>query len=272
MPIVKVIDISFDELRERWLQARREGRWQSQEILDGCAAIWADDSDGEWAGGTGADTERWLLEGYFQPAFALNALNVEPRPRSRATWNEEDGDLDPGRLYGGADEFYLGQADRDAIPGVTIEAEYNFGAASPPETVAQYGDWITSLASALEAEGYDLEIVLVIRTMDLFRYQAMLTRTDIRLTVKEAGTVSDFTNWSALLAPTGFRHLIFAAFGLAADALDLQLANGLGGPVSSGWGCEMEGGLISITCDSRGAYEIPIEQLNAEAKAAGILQ
>jgi hypothetical protein len=52
--------------------------------------------------------------------------------------------------------------------------------------------------------------------------------------VKKENEISDFTGWSALFAPTGFRMVGFFAMGLTAEKLGEQTTSGLGVPENRG--------------------------------------
>lgn len=275
MSTVQVITMDWADLRARWLEAYATKQWRSQPTMGNLiAGDWSDvKGSGRWsAPATGADTKRWIETGYYAEGFTLNPVETKPHKRRRACWSEDDGEPDIGRLYGGSDEYLLHSAKRDSIPGLELEIEYGFSGSTPPDAITEYGAWLTKLISALEGNGYDLAVTIIVRCTALFRGQDPMTRTDLRIIVKRAGELSDFTSWSALFSPNGFRHLVFCSMGIAGDAIGRQCARGLGGPVTSGWSIKRDDNLITIGCDSRGESGVPIEQLNNEAREAGLIQ
>ena len=79
--------------------------------------------------------------------------------------------------------------------------------------------------------GYDLEVDMWIPLDGLFQAGAGRLygkRDNVLIRVKRPNEVSDFTEWSALFAPTGYRHLGFCAKLVAGDKIGLVCSSGLG--------------------------------------------
>ena len=229
-----------------------------------------------WEGGNGADTLKNLREGFHTKQFEHSAEYVPMGEKIRPTWNEEDGDVDPGRLVGGYDEFYLGQEERPHRPGLRLQIEFAFAAGCPNDTIAEYGAWCAGLIGSLESQGYDLTVDLWIYLDDLFQGQDRGIRSSVLMRVKRENEVSDFTEWSALFGPTGYRHLGFTAKLVAGDKIGKKADGCLGMTIAGrGWDIEYDRdrAVVKVRANQR-AYQnetFPREHLNNRAREEGLI-
>jgi len=250
-----------------------------------CAyCIWSG-RERSWTGGSYGDTLDNLRNGYGAEEFIHSAAYVPMSPRKRPTWHEEpEGDLDISRLYGGYDDAYLVHAEQHKKPGIRVMIEFAFAAGVPNKVIEQYGAWVAGLLGALEASGYDLMVDMWIPLDGLFQndegeddYYGI--RDNVLIRVKRSNEVSDFTEWSALFAPTGYRHIGFCAKMVAGDKIGKVCSEGLGMTLRGfTWDLEYDKdeSILKIRADQRGSRNFggdpfPKDRLNEKAKQLGLL-
>ena len=251
--------------RQRWDKTLL--KYVYEEACDYC--VWAKKViwDG---GGWGNDIDN-LRNGYRAPEFLHSAAYVPQAEMKRPQWSEEpDGELELSRLYGGYDTYYLEHADQEKKPGIRIMVEFAFAWTVPAETIEAYGAWVAGLLGALESEGYDLVVDFWIPLDNLYG-DGM--RDNILMRVKRENEVSDFTEWSALFAKTGYRHIGFASKLVAGDKIGKQCVSNLGTTLAHDWGLDYdpEESVLKIHCGQRGGSTFPKDKLNADAIKLGLI-
>ena len=250
------------------------------ERIPGCVYCnWA--SERHWDGGSYGATLDNTRNGFRAPEFEHSAEYVMLGQKKRPSWDDEpDGDLDMGRLYGGYDDYYMVPADDEKKPGIRVMIEFAFACGVSNDTIEQYGAWVAGLLGALEQTGYDLEVDMWIPLDSLFINQGGGSmRDNVLVRVKRQNEVSDFTEWSALFGPTGYRHLGFCAKLVAGDKIGLKCASGLGQTLGgTGWGLEYDPqeSILKIRVDQRGSGmyggdAFPVARLNAQAVELGLI-
>jgi hypothetical protein len=225
-----------------------------------------------WRGGSGAQTLEWLRNGYFAPELQAAAELVPATERVRVGWSEEDGDIDIGRLYGGYDDYMLEVSPSDTKPGLKLTADIFFAALVDPKVVREYGAWLAGLIGALEQGGYDLEIAACTPVDAL--YEGSTKRSNVEINVKRPGELSDFTEWSALFAPTGLRHLCFTAFGVASEKVGKRQTSHMATSIISAWGVtyDADANHLHVSVNQRhGRGAFPIERLNEQLALCGLV-
>ena len=238
-----------------------------------------------WYGGSYGTTCDNLRNGFRAPEFEHSAEYVPLATKKRPTWHDEpEGDLDIGRLYGGYDTAYLVPAEQEKKPGIRVMIEFAFACGVPNKVIEQYGAWVAGLLGALESTGYDLMVDMWIPLDGLFKNDDGMDdydggRDNVLVRVKRSNEVSDFTEWSALFAPTGYRHLGFCAKMVAGDKIGKVCSDGLGSTLAGfTWGLDYDkdNSILKIRVDQRGyglygGDAFPTERLNEQAKALGLL-
>lgn len=238
-----------------------------------------------WEGGTPSDTLNRLRYGYHAESFAHSADMVPRSIKRRNAWNSDDGDIDLGRLMAGRDDFYLGSIKREARHGLHVQIEYAFAWTVNHKTIETYGAWVAGFLASLEASGYDLVVdvwmplndMLVGQDSDLDEGGEDLYRTNVLIRVKRQNEVSDFTEWSALFSPTGYRHLGFTAIACAGDKVNRRISANFGRTIGGKktWGVDYdrEDQTVMITVNQRagGRDADPTNRLNRAAAKVGLI-
>lgn len=226
-----------------------------------------------WEGGSGAQTLDWLRNGYRAKEFLHSAAYVPMGKKPRPKWGDEDGEVDPGRLMGGFDDFMLDRADVEKKPGLRVMIEFGFSAGLKAQVIRDYGAWVAGLLGALEATGYDLTVDIWVNLNNLYGGD-LNVRTNLLIRVKNQNEVMDFTDWSALFAPTGYRHIIFTAKLMGGDKIGKLATSGLGSCVGGKtWGLsyDKESSTLKITVDQLGYHTLAIPELNKQAVELGLI-
>lgn len=228
---------------------------------------------------SGADLIEWFKNGFRTEAFENMADRVPTAMQKRPVWSEEDGEIDINRLYAGRDDFYMDMAERPAKPGIRLQIEMAFASGVDQKTIEEYGGWVNSLIGSMEAYGIDMVIDLWIPLDGLFDGDgggwgmgggSNIVRTNVLVRVKQANEVCDFTDWSILFSPGGYRQVGFAAKCVAGDRIGKRVSDGYGTTIGGKtWGLEYDRdeSIVRITVNQR-AYAgeaIPFDALTKRA-------
>jgi hypothetical protein len=224
---------------------------------------------------SGSQMRDWLDNGFRSEEFENLAERVPAALQHRPTWNDEDGDVEVGRMIGGWDDFYMGPVEVPSKPGVRVQIEMAFACGVEQKTIEQYGAWVNSLLGSMEAYGIDMVIDLWIPLDDLFVGDSGV-RTNVLIRVKESNEVSDFTDWSVLFSPAGYRQIGFAAKCVAGDKIGKRVTGSYGMTIGGKtWNLiyEPDDALVQITVNQRaaGGEAIPFEKLTQLAVDSGLI-
>jgi hypothetical protein len=229
----------------------------------------------DWEGGSPADTCAFLRDGYHANTFAHSAEYAAISNRSRFAYNEDEGEIDIDRVLDGHDAIFLDREERPSRPGLRLMVEFSFASGIPAEVISQYGAWVASLIQSLEATGYDLVIDVWINLNRLFVGDGDSYRTNVLVRVKQENEQSNFTDWSALFGPTGYRHLGFLAKALAARKCKSVITSSFGGCVwDKAWGVtyDRDNQNVMINVDQiNSVSSLPVDKLNADAIKEGLI-
>lgn len=268
--------IEWTDLKQKVLKCLDKGEpWGSQPMGANLQAMHKRPYEkDQWQGGSGADTLKHLREGFSAPEFAHSAEYMPKALKRRNYWNDQEGDVDAGRLLAGNDDFFLGSEKRLSKPGLRVQIEFAFAWTVSSKTLQEYGAWVAGFLGSLESSGFDLVVDMWIPMNDIF--QGVSGRTNILIRVKQPNEISDFTEWSALFGPTGFRVLGFSAMCVAGDKIGQRVHSYFGMTIGDKtWGCEYrpEEGLVSINVNQRAGRDeaFPREKLNEQAVAANLI-
>lgn len=270
--------IDWSDVKDRFLRSVDKGEnWPTQPVMNEKLRNLHRDpyAQDQWEGGSGAETLQYLREGFRAPEFLNAAEYVPTAQKTRNVWNEEDGDVDSGKLLAGDDDFFLGAQKRLSKPGLRVQIEFAFAWSVNAKVIQEYGAWCAGFLGALESEGFDLVVDMWIPLDNLYVGDRDV-RSNVLIRVKRPNEVSDFTEWSALFGPTGYRQLGFTAKCVAGDKIGKQAVSWLGTTIGGkSWGVEydVQDALVMITANQRagGSERLPKDKLNREAIEAGLL-
>lgn len=226
-----------------------------------------DGGRGDHYGGSTKDMLKYLREGYSVPGLAAQVQGATyDRPRRRlriADEGEYQYDLD----MAGWDDPYLAWDIRHAKPGMTVEIciDFHYGVKRP--IVEAYETFAAKVLTALEREGYDLEIAVVSRSLGLLRRDGYRdNRYEVIVPVKGANEILDTRSWGAMFSPPAFRHLIFTALIMTADALRADVSSGLGSPGGNAWDVTWDGDRRTLRLESNGTGAVDFPEKEMQTK------
>lgn len=275
----RTVVLDFADVRAGWLSAIEDGKptiGSHQPMYSRLMSYHRRprEQDG-WVGASPTETATWLREGYRAPEFAHSAEYAALSEAMHWTYDEEDGEIDVDRVLSGYDAIFLDREARESRPGIRLMFEYAFACGTTAKVISQYGTWCASLITSLEASGYDLVVDIWIHLDNLFVGDGSGTRTSVLIRVKQENELSNFTDWSALFAPSGYRHLGFLAKNMAAEKEGKTLTGTHGLTIGGqDWGLtyDRENQLVQVGVNQRsGNTYFPGERLNEDALKEGLI-
>lgn len=289
----RFIVIEWADVKRKYYECVRQGKyWGSQEKAMGknLYKIWLIDIQQSYLdqlGGPSYDRKffinngnemlDFLDNGYHVPEFEHSADYVTIAERYANAWNSEgDGEADVGRMIGGWDDFYIGSAKKEKKPGLRVQIEYSFAHYIGRGVLAEYGTWISGLLGSLVHSGYDLEVDIWIPLTNLFTNEEddfYPRKTNTLIRVKRTNELLDFSEWSALFSPGGFRHLGLTALCVAGDKIHKTVAQDCGTTVGGNWNLQYDrqDATVRIMVNSQKKSSMPRETLNKQAIKIGLL-
>ena len=230
-----------------------------------------------WIGASLNDMRGWLADGYRAKPFE-HAGDYIPRRKKRSIKFSEEGELQLDLVYSGHDYPYLDWEQRERKPGLRIVVDLCFACTTSAGTIEEYGAWVAGLLGTFEANGYDLEVDVAFPLRSAYQDDGGYggpnsgPRSLTMIRVKKPNEASDFTEWSALFSPGGFRMLGFFALGMGAKKLNKKLGSGLGYPENNGWLNEWkpEERTLYLWTPNQPDY-VPIEDLTQQVKNHGLI-
>lgn len=269
--------IEWGEVKRAYTAAVEKGQTVGKQPINEKIREWHQHplEEDEWQGGTAAQTMKYVRQGYFAQEFSHSADYAALSNKRHFSYNEDDGEIDLDRVFDGQDAIFLDREDRESRPGLRLMIEFAFAWTTPAETISQYGAWVASLIKTLESSGFDLVVDLWINLDSLFIGDGM-RHTNVYLRVKEENQQSNFTEWSALFGPTGYRHLGFLAKALAAEKEGETVTESFGLTMSGkSWhvAYDRENQNVTINVNQRAGDDfLPVDALNETAIEAGLIR
>lgn len=263
----KRVVLEFSEVKAKWLSLYNGDSWTSQpNRSDNIRNYRKGNRADSFYGCSPDDMASWLRSGFTSPSFPIDAEYSPSRPSRRMVF-AEDGELDLTLAWSGHDYPYLEWETQQRKPGIRIEAGFTFSASVEPSVIAEYGAWLYGILEGLETMGYDIELDLSNTCSGMTSNRGGKTTTLVRL--KRENELSDFTEWSAMFSPGGFRMLYFTALGMAADKLGEKTTSGLGAPVNFKFDAiyDTETATLKIDVDGR-ARKFDLEGMSRKVNEA----
>ncbi len=270
MAFDETFEIDFATLAPKWLDLM-DGRAETKDnALRDNIVQWQNGRDAKWTGCTHSQMRTWISDGYEPPeiegAFGEQWSNDVPRRKLRFT---DEGELDVGMALSGNDFPFMRWDRRPRKPGLAIHVDLALACSTKASVIAEYGAWLGSVIRQFEMKGFDLEISISIPVRGLRR--GSNKSTDVLIRVKRENEATDFTSWSSMFSPGGFRMLGFTAMSLAAESFGYQACGSLGYPMGESWRVEFmpESRLLRVE-SPKSASSFPAEKLSAELAELGI--
>lgn len=275
---VRTFVLNWSDLKYPVLDGLVDRKLMGQPVIDGMLSRMHDNPfyDG-WEGCSGADLIDQLLNGFKAPEFQTTAARIPGAIERRTNWNEEDGEIDIGRLVAGQDNFFLGMAERRTKAAIRVQFEYVFSATVDKEVIAAYGAWLAGLMGAMERNGFSLTVDAWIIANHMTTRDTRNDRTNLLIRVKRENEVSNFTEWSALLGPAGFRILGHAAQAIMCKRLGKTApSSGMATLGDRNWNLEYDNqhhNIVRVSVNQRayGRDAFPAARLTKLAVDAGLI-
>lgn len=225
---------------------------------------------GSWIGCTEAEMGEWISSGYRVEGLQGVSSLLPARPRRKLIYAEEGDELMIDLALSGEDEPFQDWEKQVSNPGLSVEIYMTFSSGFPAKTINAYQRWIARALQTLDENGVDMEVNIVNRVSgaNTSNYSE-ITNTKIR--VRKPGEAADFSSWSAMFSPGGYRMLGIMSTGIQVDRK--------GGQVSSGYGRPMDYGSWEVAYDedrnvivignhnSYDGYEFPEHEMTEKLRA-----
>lgn len=265
--------IEWADVKRQFVSCVRDGARWNQPQGERLARLHADPARSDrWEGGSGAFTLGVLENGFHSPAFTANPARIPQAQKRRGKWNPHAGRPSGFKLQVGDPNFRKRRVRQSRKPSIRVKVQAAWSGAVNVQDIAAYGACVAGLLRSLEQQGFDLTVDLWICLDRLFSDRTGSgQRENVYVRVKRSGQRADFTEWSGVFGPTGYRHLIFTAKCVAADKLGLRATSSLGGCIRSAYGITYDraAGEIEITCSQNGSFDA--DSFRQQAKDAGLI-
>lgn len=232
--------------------------------------------DGQTKRPSTADALHWMDYGYVAPEMLTSADPVPVGFETRPSWNEDEGDIDFGRMAAGYDDFFLGRTEQQSKPGIQLRFDCWFSCGVPNQVIAEYGRWLMRLIAGIESMGFDLTIDAYSVTNSTFRNDRDTRAVAIR--VKNQNEGNDMSSYSCLFSPVGTRLIVFTAMGTAARQENTDVTGYFGTALSGrDWGLEYDRdeGIVTVTAAQMAVWNqgsaFPAKELTQKAVEAGLI-
>lgn len=177
----------------------------------------------------------FLENGYRVQGMAEIESLIPAKPRRKLKLAEEGDEMLIDLVWSGDDKPFQTWEKRQSNPGLQVEIHMTFNARISTEVINAYQRWICQALQTFDENHVDMSVSIVCTTETDGKVYKTLTR------VRNAGEAIDFSSWSPMFSPGGFRHL-----GIMATGMHVSRA---GGTVSLGHGKPMAYGKWSVDYD-----------------------
>lgn len=222
----------------------------------------------DWTGCTIADMKDWIANGFKVAELSdLHPDLIPVKPRRKLKF-DEDGELQLDLVFSGFDYPFLEWEKREKKPGIRVNIGFTFDCGVSARMVADYATWLARALTTLENEGFDAEVNLRMTLTDLWSGGPLHS---VEIRVKRENEAADFSQWSAIFSPGGFRMLGFVGLVMAAD-LNKRTATGhLGFPkTANDWkvSFDAETRTLAVENPDGGRGEFPTQRLTDDLRSA----
>lgn len=222
---------------------------------------------GTWAGFDPDSLRDWIRNGYKAKAFQNMQAESPPIRKRRKMIFADEGEMQVDLALSGFDTPFISWTKRESAPGLRVDVQANFLSDVSADVIEQYQTWVARLLYTLESNGFDLEVnVFSVAVGYMGRHYDRKGR--VTVNVKQAGKISDFSRWSVMFSPAGFRGLIFAARNLQCSRMGLTCDKGMGQSVAPRWDVEFDDKTRHLTIRTdRHARNFPEQEMDLKVRA-----
>lgn len=265
--------IDFADLRQNFLGLMDTTVQPKGSTLRGLLARWKSGRGDGFSGDTG-EGMRSKLENGYTPPHVMEPDDYTPHVATRRIIRTDEGaELDFALAWSGDPTPFSEWEQREQKPGLSVIVDYSINCGTPEKVVGEYATWLAGMFAGLELAGYDVEILVRNSVTMLCSGDSRedVSHTDLR--VKRENEASDFTEWSALFSPGGFRILMFTALCLHGDEVGRQATGSLGYPMGSKWEVDFDESNRTLYIGTpNGASSFPADKMTAELAATGLIK
>jgi len=221
--------------------------------------------DPSWIGCTIQDMRDFIANGYKVAGIEDLHPDLVPVRNRRRLKFDEDGELQIDLVASGFDYPFLQWEQREKKPGMVVNVAVDFNANVSAQVIREYQTWVARMLTALENEGYDVEVNVKIGLRDCWQGSG---ENEILIRVKRENEAVDFSRWSAMFSPGGFRMLGFTAIVMAGDREKKPVSTGLGSATSRKWGVSFDTETRTLNVDCEDSRDFPSARMTDDLKAA----
>lgn len=176
-----------------------------------------------WGGAELEQIDRWVAEGYHDGEPLTMPDAAAPMQVPAIGFHEDEGDLIYSLAIAGEDAYRALWEPMPNPRGLSIRARLYISASVNAARVNQYVEWLLSAIDGIERLGESPDV-------SLYCVADATTGEEVRVTIplRRAGEQIDTATWRALLAPGGYRCLVFLAQHVGATRVGKRLNAGLG--------------------------------------------
>lgn len=271
MPNLEMIGLDYSQIRERF-QAIIDGKTFPANVpanrshMQGFAKMWKQQES--WIGCSIADMRDYVANGFKVSELSDLHPDLIPARNRRRLKFDEDGELQLDLVFSGFDYPFLEWEKREKKPGLRVNIGFDFNADVSAAMIKDYAVWLARALQTLENEGFDCEVNLSMRIGDAWPGAG---RKEILIRVKRENEASDFSQWSAMFSPGGFRMLGFVAIVMAGDLEKATVNETLGEAITaSDWriGFDTETQTLSVENPDGRRGEFPSQRMTDDLKLA----
>lgn len=227
--------LEWDDVRDTFLHIADGGSYPQGAIVETIAEV---KREPDFYGSTLEEMRGWLREGYFSPELSDAATQVKEIDQSEIVYDEEGENVDVAAALSGDDSPFYEPEDRPVRPGIRVVVQLAFLGVTRKEIIAEYGAWVAAILANFEGEGIDVELDVELPSAMMLVKGDAESRNNMIVRVKRAGEIRDYSDYSALFSPGGFRLLGFTARAMACQEWGVKCAQGYGCSDKGQWGVE----------------------------------
>lgn len=214
-----------------------------------------------WVGCTVEQMKDWIAHGYRVPGLDEIVSLIPGKPRRRLRYLEDGDELLLDLAWTGSDTPFVEWEKRIMQPELNVEIRMVFDSEFPVETIKEYQLWVARALQTLDENNVNMNVLIVMPTIQLTN-ERFSTCYETCVQVRQQGEAADFSNWSAMFSPGGFRMLGIVAIGTHAEIRGEELYVG---PKHGSYGTPLAYGDFTVAWDEETQTILIGDTENAEA-------